>query len=101
MKLYTYLYGTKAVYLGDSSVGIVFEASNSFGKAIVSKAENLEVLEDAVSKILGHLIHVRCVDEDSIPGNAVKKPDAQKDEFVEKARNLAEAAGVPFNIIDE
>lgn len=101
MKLYTYLFGTKAVNLGDSGIGIVFEASGSFGKAIVSKAENLEVLEEAASKILGHLTHVRCVDEDSIPGNTTKKANAEKDEFVEKARNLAEAAGVPFNIIDE
>lgn len=101
MKLYTYLYGTKAVSLGDGSIGIVFESSNTFSKAIVSKSENLEVLEEAVTKLKGHAMHVRCIDEDNLPQYAVKKTETEKDELVEKARNLAEAAGVPFNIIDE
>lgn len=101
MKLYTYLFGTKAVSLGDGNIGIVFEASNSFGKAIVAKAENLEVLESAVSRLKGHAMHVRCIDEDNLPQYASKKAEPEKDELVEKARNIAEAAGVPFNIIDE
>jgi DNA polymerase-3 subunit gamma/tau len=101
MTVYSYLIDTKAVELEGDYLGVVFESRSSYAKSTVSRAENIEIIETAASKILGRDIKVKCLDGDSLAVTPVKKPAAEKDEFVEKARRLAERAGVPFEIIDE
>lgn len=101
MTVHSFLIDTKAIELENNYLGVVFGNKNSFTKTTISKAENIEVIESAASKILGRDIKVRCLDEDSLAVAPAKKPVVEKDEFVEKARSLAERAGIPFEIIDE
>ena len=101
MSVHSFLIDTKAVELEGNYLGVIFGNKNSFAKTTISKAENIEVIESAASKIMGREIKVKCLDEDSLVGAPTKKPTVEKDEFVEKARSLAERAGIPFEIIDE
>lgn len=101
MSVHSFLIDTKAVELEGNYLGVVFSNKNSFAKTTISKVENIELIESAASKIMGHEIKVKCLDEDSLAGAPTKKPAIEKDEFVEKARGLAERAGIPFEIIDE
>lgn len=101
MALYTYLMDTRAVELDDKFVGIVFGPGKAFNKMIVSKAENAEILEEAVSKKLGRETRIRCVDEESLIESAPAAAGEEKDEAVEKARDIAKKLNVPFNVIDE
>ena len=99
--LHSFLLDTKAVRLSEGIVGIVFNESNKFSKTIVSKAEHMEVLEETTGKILGAQVKIKCLDEEAL-GREQKKTAAEpKDEFVEKARSIAQKAGVPFEIFDE
>lgn len=101
IKLCAYLFDTKAVSLEDNVVGIVFNASSRANKVVISKAENLEIIQDAAAKVLGHEVRLKCLDEDSLENSSAPAPAEEKDDFVEKARSLAERAGVPFEVIDE
>jgi len=99
--LHSFLLDSKAVRLSEGIVGIVFNESNKFSKTIVSKAEHMEVLEETTGKILGAQVKIKCLDEEAL-GREQKKTAAEpKDEFVEKARSIAQKAGVPFEIFDE
>lgn len=102
MALYTYLFGTKAVELGRGIIGIVFAKDNSINKLFVSKAENLQVIEEMVRRYLGLTeVRIKCVNEDDIGELTPAKPDEEKDELVETAKNIADKLGAPLNIIDE
>ncbi len=102
MALYAYLIDTKAVMLGDSLVGIVLDGGGKGHiKMVLSKQENLKILENAVGKRLGREVRVKSVDEDSLgtAGGAVKAEE--RDELVDKARDIASRLNIPLNIIDE
>jgi DNA polymerase III subunit gamma/tau len=102
MVLYTNLLGTKAVEVGTKIVGILFgSGSGSFGKMMVSKAENLEVVQEVLSKKLGRDITVKCYDEEEFLEGSKTTEDEHKDELLEKAQGLADRLNVPLNIIDE
>ena len=104
MALYTNLIGTKAVYLEQKLIGIIFEKGASFKKMLVSKAENMEIIEEALEKKLGRVIKVRCISEQDlseVPVDEKKKDVNDRDEFIDKARNMAEKLNVPYNIIDD
>lgn len=97
MIVYTNLLETRAVELDDKFIGIVFPEGSSFKKMLVSKAENLETIEGVLQKRLGREVKVKCIEEGNIPVSE-QEP---KDEFVEKAQNLANMLNAPLNIIDE
>ena len=99
--IHSFLLDTKAVWLAQNLVGIVFSAGNQFGKTIIAKAEHIEVVEETAGKVLGVPVKIRCLDEDSLERTQQKTQCEPKDEFVEKARTIAEMAGIPFEIIDE
>jgi len=101
MKLYAFLLGTKAVKLDNRIIGIVFSESQKNNKSECSKAENIEIMEEAAGKILGQEIKVKCIDEDAITTDSKNNPPDESDEVVEKAQELAEKLNVPLNIIDE
>jgi DNA polymerase-3 subunit gamma/tau len=101
MALYAFLYDTKAVELDDRFVGIVFKSGNSFNKMNVSRAENIEVVKEALSKALGKTVHAKCLDEEDLIQNLPKKRTAGNDELVERAKVIADKLNVPINIIDE
>ncbi len=95
MMIYTNLLNTKAVEQDDRFIGIVFDKGARFAKMIVSKTENLEVIQTILSKKLGREVRVRCIDAGAAAA------EQKKDEFVEKVEDLAKRINVPVNIIDE
>ncbi|MCG8401850.1 MAG: DNA polymerase III subunit gamma/tau, partial [Firmicutes bacterium] len=98
--LYTNLLGTKAVELDNGAFGIIFSGDNSFNKMLVSKAENIGVLENLVSKAIGREVIVKCLDEDSCTFHQSTQKE-EKDDFLQKAEDLAKKLDIPLNIIDE
>ncbi|HHV98013.1 MAG TPA: DNA polymerase III subunit gamma/tau [Clostridiaceae bacterium] len=99
--LYTNLLDTKAVELDDKRICIVFGEGKGFNKMLCSKAENIEIIEKAVAKVLGREVRVKCIDDNAFAENRDEEKATQKDELVEKARDIAQKLNVPFNIIDE
>jgi DNA polymerase-3 subunit gamma/tau len=100
MTIYSNLTGAKPLELDSGSIGIVFPEGRRFNKMFVSTAENIEVLENVISKKLGRKVIVRCLDEEGSPVTEDKADHINSDAF-EKARSFAEKFDVPFNIIDE
>ena len=68
---------------------------------LCSKAENIEIIEEATAKVIGREVRIRCLDDNSFAEEQDAKKAAQMDELVEKARDFAQKLNVPFNIIDE
>lgn len=101
MLLYTNLLDTRAIELDNKVVGLVFSEGSGFNKTLVSKLENLEIVEAAVSKRLGREVRIKCLDESDLEANRQCEPAEEKDEFIEKAQDLAKRLNVPLNIIDE
>ncbi len=99
MMLYSNLEGTKAVELSGNKVGIDFGGAGGFNKLIASKPENLSLLEEMLSKELGGSVKVKILED----GDAVlkKEQDTEKDELIEKGRDIAQKLNVPFDVIDE
>ncbi|MDF2522938.1 MAG: polymerase subunit gamma/tau [Clostridiales bacterium] len=97
MIVYTNLLETRAIELDDKFIGIVFPEGSDFKKMLVSKAENMETIEVVLKKSLGREVKIKCIEEGNIPD--VKHEI--RDEFVEKAQNLAMILNAPLNIIDE
>jgi DNA polymerase-3 subunit gamma/tau len=95
MMIYTNLLNTKAVEQEDRWVGIVFDKGADFAKLIVSKAENLEVIQTVLVKKLGKEVRVRCL---SVGTAAVEQ---KKDELVEKLESLARKGNIPLNVFEE
>ncbi|MCX7709440.1 MAG: DNA polymerase III subunit gamma/tau [Clostridia bacterium] len=101
MVLFTNLIGSKAIEIDQKIVGIVFENGGSFNKMLVSKAENAEVLESVLGKVLGREVRIKCLDADDARNSTKSAQPEEKDEFVEKAQEIAKRINAPLNIIDE
>ncbi|MCX7921045.1 MAG: DNA polymerase III subunit gamma/tau [Clostridia bacterium] len=104
MVIYTNLIGTKAIELDSNFIGIVFGSDMGFNKMLVSKAENLEVIEGIVAKKLGREVRVKCIDENSVNSNsqdANGQAEQDKDELIEKAQDIAKRLNIPVNVIDD
>ena len=86
--------------LDNGAFGIIFSGDNSFNKMLVSKAENIGVLENLVSKAIGREVIVKCLDEDSCTFHQSTQKE-EKDDFLQKAEDLAKKLDIPLNIIDE
>lgn len=99
--IHSFLIDTKAIRLSDNMVGIIFNVANQFARTIISKAEHMEVLEETCSKVLGVPVKVKCLDEESLGHSLQKEKAAPTDDFLEKAKSIAEKAGVPLEIIEE
>ncbi len=101
MVLYTNLMDAKAVEIDNRLVGIICDKGNGFSKMIVSKPENLEVIAETLSKMMGREIRVKCVDEEDLGNIKTEEKQDEKDELMEKAQDLANRLNMPLNIIDE
>lgn len=101
MSIYSYLIDSRAVELDGNLFGIVIGQGNSFAKQLLAKAENIEAIEDAASKVLGRAVKVKSIDEDSLGAVFAKPPVPEKDELVENIKGRVENTGVTFDIIDE
>lgn len=99
--VHAFLLDTKAVRISENIVGIVFNEKNQFGKTMIAKPENMEAVEAAAGRVLGVEVKIKCLDEEGLEHTQQKAPCEVQDELVEKARSIAEKAGIPFEIIDE
>jgi len=100
MVLYANLLDTKAVELGKRTVGIILGEGNGLAKTILTKTENIELMENALKDKLGREVKVKCVDEDSI-GADLEKAKKEDDDFIKKTQELVEKFDMPIDIIDE
>jgi len=100
MALYSLLTDTMAVELENNVLGIVVDSNNNFCKTLLSKHENVVILEEAVKKVLNRDMNIRCIDMEKYhSGQKISKQD--EDPLEKKARELAEKAGVPFDVIED
>ena len=97
MALYSYLLDTKAVLLDDKHAGIIFPKHEGVKKDFISKAENLQVIERMAGKLLGRDVKVKCFIEDEL--NFPCESCEERDELVEKGREIAKIFDAPLNII--
>jgi DNA polymerase-3 subunit gamma/tau len=101
MKIHSFLLNAKAVELDVHDLGLLFSVNENFTKTLVSKLEHLELIEEAIVKITGREMKVKCLDEESFTKAPVKARLTENEELVEKARSLADKAGLTLEIIDE
>ncbi|MDQ2086546.1 DNA polymerase III subunit gamma/tau [Herbivorax sp. ANBcel31] len=98
MALYAYLMDTKIVEIDNKFIGVVFGEGKGLAKTSLSKPENAEVVESHLCNFLGREVKIKCIDETETV-DTVKSEE--KDELVEKARDIAKKCDVDLNIIDE
>ncbi len=102
MRLVTYLANTKAVAADESTVMVVFPQEACSLKSCVTKAEDIEVLENIISKMLSQQIRVKIVDEENLESMVPYKFSAKKKT---QESDLSEFSGSKLNehldIIDE
>ncbi len=101
MKIHSFLLNVNAVVLDEKDVGLLFSAKENFTKTLVSKLEHLELIEDAILKITGREMKVKCLDEESFTKAPISSKPTESEELVEKARSLADKAGLTLEILDE
>lgn len=105
MMLLSYLTSTKAVAADESTVLVVFPPAAISLKEIVSKAEHIDVLENALERRLGRRIRVKVVDEESLESMVQSEPSSAKNSeenpLVKLTREISDRLNVPLDIIDE
>lgn len=105
MMLLSYLTSTKAVAADESTVLVVFPPAAISLKEIVSKAEHIDVLENALERRLGRRIRVKVVDEESLENMVQSEPSSTKNSeenpLVKLTREISDRLNVPLDIIDE
>ena len=101
MVLYANLIGTKAIKIEDNTLGIIFnKASGEFGKSLISKKENLEVLKEAIKRVSGQDMNIKFM-TDACTENNNKLNAKSNDNGVGKITKIAQKFDIPVNIIEE
>lgn len=101
MAIYTNLMGSKAIEIDNKFIGVVFGSGAGFNKMLVSKPDNTEVLEVALTKVLGREVKVKLLNEDDVISASRSSQTEVEDEFDEKVREIAKRINGPVNFIDE
>jgi DNA polymerase III subunit gamma/tau len=105
MVIYSNILSTRAVELENGIIGVVFaKDATAINRMLISKTENLEVLEGLLSSKLGREVRVKCLNEEDLAAagsESQDKPPEEKDEFMEKAEALGKRLNMPINVIDE
>ncbi len=105
MSLVAYLATAKAVAVDDTTIMIIFPDSAPSLKDNVAKADNAEVLETILGKLLGRAIRIKTITQgafDEINMHATSK--AKKDDesqLLKYSREIADRLNVPLDIIEE
>jgi len=101
MKIHSFLLNAKAVQIDDDNIGLIFSSKDNFVKTLASKLEHIELIEEAALKITGQKMKIQCLDEENFNKSPVKSTPSKSDALVDKARRIADKAGLPVEIIDE
>lgn len=100
MAVHSLLLNTKgAIVIDENTIGLLFK--DSFFREQVSKKEHIEVIEGAASKIMGRTVKVKCINEEKFFNQHSGNKQDKKDDLLEKAKNIADKAGLPLEIIEE
>jgi len=99
MTIYAYLLNVKAIELSGDAIGLIIKESPI--RASVSRVEHLKAIEDAVSKVTGREMKIKCLDEDIVQKAFSSAKPSESSELLEKARSIADKAGLPLEIIDD
>lgn len=99
MTIYSYLLNVKAIQPDDGTIGLIIKESPI--KASISRIEHLKIIEEAAQKITGREMKIKCLDEDIGVKAPSRKKAQENSELLNRARNIADKAGLPLEIIDE
>lgn len=101
MFLYTNLLNSKAIEINEKQVGIILENPTSFGNMLVSKVENVEIIQSILTEKLEREIQIKCLDscDDQVETNGLKI--SEESNYVKKIQDAAKNADIPINVIDE
>lgn len=98
MTIYSFLINVKAVLLNSDTVGLIARDANI--RSTVSLPEHIKIIEDAVLKVSGHEMKIKCISEDP-KVSAVSAEEKESSDILKRARKIADKAGLPLEIIDE
>lgn len=102
MRLVSYLASTKAVAADQSTVMVVFPQKTCSLKSCVTKAEDIEILEEIISKKLSQKVRVKVVDEETLQSVVPFKTTARKNiDTSELNEFLGSKLNEHLDIIDE
>ncbi|MDD4296247.1 MAG: DNA polymerase III subunit gamma/tau [Ruminiclostridium sp.] len=87
---------TEAVWAGNDTIGVVIPEGEAFKKRVLSKAENVEAIEEALKNVSGKSLKFRINTVES----DMTKEDV-KDELPDKLLQFAKDKGIEVGIIDE
>ena len=99
MILYTNMLDCSIVELTVDMIGIVFDLNFSFCKLLISRPENLNILEDIISGILNKNVSVKCLLKSDLESNA-SKSSASDDNLINKTKSLANNLNISLDIIE-
>jgi DNA polymerase-3 subunit gamma/tau len=99
MAIYLYLLTVKAKELDNHTIGLL--TADNHIRSNISKLEHLKVIEEAASAVTGREMKIKCLDESFLSKPSSKAKASEGSDLVSKAKNIAETAGLPLEIIDE
>lgn len=98
MTIYSFLLNVKAVLLNSETVGLIAKDANI--RATVSMQEHLKIIGDAVLKVTGSEMKIKCISEEAEVPSAPAE-ETESSDLLRRARKIADKAGLPLEIIDE
>ena len=105
MSLVAYLATAKAVAVDDTTIMIIFPDNAPSLKDNVAKADNAEVLETILGKLLGRAVRIKTITQGAFDEiNMQITPKAKKDDesqLLKYSREIADRLNVPLDIIEE
>lgn len=100
MTLFTYLLNVKALLLDGTTVGLVVKEGPI--RSSIARPEHLKLIEEAIAKVEGREMQIKCLDEDvSSRKAAVREKPSESSDLLSRARSIADRTGLPLEIIDE
>lgn len=95
MKVYAYLLDTWCFISEDGTANVVVQGDDALKKTVLSRKDSLEIIENAISNVLGQEMKVKIVEEKTL-GSAMTENEA--DPVLEKIKKFATENNIPLKI---
>jgi len=95
MKVYAYLLDTWCFISDDGTANVVVQGDDALKKTVLSRKDSLEIIEDAISHVLGRDMKVKIIEENNL-GSAASENEA--DPVLEKIMKFATENNIPLKI---
>jgi DNA polymerase-3 subunit gamma/tau len=99
MTIYSYLLNVKAKELDNHTIGLF--TSEDHIRSSISRLEHLKIIVEAALNVVGREMKIICLDESFFNKPSQGETAQENSELVSKAKNIAELAGLPLEILDE